>query len=67
MGFIFNPKIVPKKLVNAFMQAFSRLPQKILVKFEGPIDYIPPNVKVLEWIPQQDVLGNSFLAYYKCK
>jgi hypothetical protein len=41
------------------MEAFSRLPQKFLVKFDGPIDYIPPNVKVLDWIPQQDVLGKK--------
>lgn len=59
MGFIFSPQVVPKKLVNAFMDAFSRLPQKFLVKFEGPIDFVPPNVKVLEWIDQQGVLGMS--------
>ncbi|CAL8116567.1 unnamed protein product [Orchesella dallaii] len=58
MGFIFKPQVVPKRLVNAFMEAFSRLPQKFLVKFEGPIDFVPPNVKVLEWIPQQDVLAH---------
>lgn len=52
MGFIFNPKVVPTRLVNAFMEAFGRLPQKFLVKFEGPINNAPPNVKVLEWIPQ---------------
>ena len=59
MGFIFNPKIVPKKLIDAFMKAFSLLPQKFLMKFDGDIDYIPANVKVLNWIPQQDVLGKS--------
>jgi len=60
MGFIFNPKIVPKSLVNAFMTAFSRLPQKFLVKFEGPMDFVPKNVKVLEFVPQQSILGKRF-------
>ncbi|CAG7838360.1 unnamed protein product [Allacma fusca] len=59
MGFIFNPSIVPKKLINAFMKAFSRFPQKFLMKFDGHIDHIPANVKVLSWIPQQDVLAHS--------
>jgi len=69
MGFIFNPQVVPKKLVNSFMEAFGRLPQKFLVKFEGPIEYVPPNVKVLEWIPQQDVLGKPRVKYciYLCE
>ena len=59
MGFIFNPKIMPRSLINAFMKAFSLLPQKVLMRFDGDIDYIPPNVKALTWIPQQDVLGKS--------
>jgi len=62
MGFIFNPNVVPTQFVNTFMEAFGRLPQKVLVKFNGPIDYVPPNVKVLDWIPQQDVLGKSQLS-----
>ena len=67
MGFIFKPQIVPKALINAFMEAFSRLPQKFLVKFDGPIDRIPANVKVLDWIPQQDVLGKYYNFNYKGK
>jgi len=58
MGFIFNPQIVPKSLMNAFMSAFKRLPQKFLVKFDGPLENIPDNVKILDFIPQQDVLAH---------
>ena len=60
MGFIFNPKIMPKSLINAFMKAFSLLPQKVLMRYDGDIDHIPLNVKALSWIPQQDVLGKNF-------
>lgn len=57
MGFIFNPQVAPKRLINAFMDAFARFPHKFLMKFEGHVDFTPDNVKVLSWIPQQDVLG----------
>lgn len=66
MGFIFNPKIVPKALVNSFMKAFSRLPQKFIVKFEGEMDYVPPNVKILDFVPQQSILGTRIMQNCSC-
>jgi len=58
MGFIFNPQTVPKSLMNSFMAAFARLPQKVLMKYQGHLDNIPENVKIMEFIPQQDVLAH---------
>lgn len=41
------------------MNAFSQIPQKIIWKFEDPIDYVPPNVLQMKWLPQRDILGKE--------
>ena len=49
----------PPEKRDAFIQAFSELPQKVLWKWEGDIlPGQPTNVKIVPWIPQMDVLGN---------
>ncbi|KAK7072886.1 putative UDP-glycosyltransferase [Halocaridina rubra] len=58
MGFIFNPKVVPQYVVKAFMVAFGRLRQRVLMKLEEDYPNPPPNVKVVKWLPQQDILAH---------
>ncbi|XP_050724390.1 UDP-glucuronosyltransferase 2A3-like isoform X3 [Eriocheir sinensis] len=58
MGFIFNPRTVPLEVIRSLMDAFARLPQRVLMKLEEPHPAVPPNVKVVNWVPQQDVLGH---------
>ncbi|XP_045102512.1 UDP-glucuronosyltransferase 2A3-like isoform X2 [Portunus trituberculatus] len=58
MGFIFNPRTVPREVIQNLMDAFARLPQRVLMKLEEPHPPSPPNVKVVDWVPQQDVLGH---------
>lgn len=42
---------------DAFLQAFSELPQRVLWKWEADtIPGKPPNVKIARWLPQVDVL-----------
>jgi glucuronosyltransferase len=43
---------------DAFMSAFADLPQRVLWKCEenAMLD-VPKNVKLLKWLPQQEVLG----------
>lgn len=43
---------------DAFLNAFSKIKQNVLWKFETQLNNIPKNVKILEWLPQQEVLGN---------
>ena len=59
MGASFNVDVA-KSLLPKLFDAFSRLPQKILMKILTPTFMnVPPNVKLVSWFPQQDVLGNS--------
>ena len=50
-----------------FAGAFAQLPQKVIWKLNGkPSATVSPNVKVVEWIPQNDLLGkNNFMMYYR--
>ncbi|XP_068242837.1 UDP-glucosyltransferase 2-like [Palaemon carinicauda] len=58
MGFIFNSRVVPASTMKAFMGAFGRLNQRVLVKLEGEYLNPPSNVKVVKWLPQQDILAH---------
>ena len=43
---------------NIFAEAFAQLSQKVLWKSAGqPPNALPANVKMLEWLPQNDILG----------
>lgn len=49
---------LPADKRDAFLQAFSELPQRILWKWEGDvIAGKPANVKLARWLPQVDVLS----------
>jgi hypothetical protein len=55
----------PEEKRNAFIQAFSKLKQKVLWKWE--VDELPgkpPNVKLSKWAPQQDILAHPNLKLF---
>ncbi|KAK2819443.1 hypothetical protein Q7C36_021089 [Tachysurus vachellii] len=50
---------MPKEKAAIFFQAFSRIPQQVLWRYAGEVPQdIPGNVKLMEWIPQNDLLGH---------
>lgn len=57
-----NSKVssMPKHIQQIFFSVFARLPQRVLWKWElsGDDFPLPPNVKLVDWLPQQDLLGN---------
>lgn len=59
VGYTINPKVLSKRFIQAFFQAAKRLPQKFLMKLEGHLENVPSNVKIMSWIPQQDVLAHN--------
>nr|XP_014286924.1 UDP-glucuronosyltransferase 2B17-like [Halyomorpha halys] len=49
-----------KDQIKAFLEVFSELPQRILLKYDPEkAGEIPPNVKVSKWLPQQDILAHK--------
>ncbi|XP_072049032.1 UDP-glucuronosyltransferase 2B18-like [Amphiura filiformis] len=61
--------IVKQDMADMFARAFARLPQRVIWKQRGKKpSVIPPNVKMMEWIPQNDLLGHpkTRLIVYHC-
>ncbi|CAG7786585.1 unnamed protein product [Allacma fusca] len=57
MGASFDAAVA-KNLVPKLFDAFSRLQQNVLVKIGTQAFFnVPSNVKLVQWFPQQDVLG----------
>ena len=52
-----------KDKINAFLDAFSELDQRVLWKFESDsLPNLPGNVMVKKWLPQNDILGQYRLS-----
>jgi hypothetical protein len=59
LGSSIRAETIPSEKRDAFIQAFSELPQKVLWKWEGDtLPGQPTNIKIVRWTPQMDVLGN---------
>ncbi|XP_044268837.1 UDP-glycosyltransferase UGT5-like [Tribolium madens] len=43
---------------DGILKAFSKIKEKVLWKFENDLPNLPSNVKIMKWIPQQDVLAH---------
>lgn len=52
-------KDVTEEKINAIVKAFARLPQRVLWKFDNVNLKVSENVKIANWLPQNDVLGKS--------
>ncbi|XP_043549149.1 UDP-glucuronosyltransferase 1A1-like [Chiloscyllium plagiosum] len=50
---------VPREIANRIAAALGRIPQKVLWRYTGdPPETLAPNTKLLEWLPQNDLLGH---------
>ena len=60
MGSILHGSKMPETHRVALLNAFSKLKQRVLWKWETEtMENLPPNVKLIKWAPQQDILGHS--------
>ncbi|XP_066990896.2 UDP-glycosyltransferase UGT5 isoform X1 [Anabrus simplex] len=56
-GSLIKCETLPKEKLQAFVDAFKLLPQRVLWKIDGSlVKGLPPNVKTSKWLPQLDVL-----------
>ncbi|XP_037960919.1 UDP-glycosyltransferase UGT5-like [Teleopsis dalmanni] len=50
---------VPQEKINLILQAFSKLKQNVLWKYENEsIGHLPTNVMIKKWMPQNDILAH---------
>ena len=58
LGSTIKVSQIPTGIVKEIFQAFSKLPQQIICKWEkADVQNVPPNVLLVDWLPQQDLLG----------
>lgn len=57
MGSNLQSRYFPEEKKKNIINAFSKLNVKVLWKFEEDLPGMPSNVKLIKWVPQQDVLG----------
>lgn len=52
---------IDENIAAIFAGAFAQIPQKVIWKLNGmPSTSLSPNVKVVSWVPQNDLLSKSF-------
>jgi glucuronosyltransferase len=57
---MLQAETLPEDKRDAFLQAFSELPQHILWKWEADtLPGQPKNVRIEKWCPQADILSKS--------
>lgn len=64
MGSSVKAANMPDNLRQLLINTFSRLPYRVLWKYESNLiqNDLPPNVKISRWLPQQDILGHKKLV-----
>lgn len=60
---IKSSMMAPEK-IRQILEAFSKLKQKILWKFEAKNLPLPHNVRVSDWLPQSDLLAHPNLKVF---
>lgn len=53
----------PDVLKKDFLELFSGLKQTVLWKFEEHLPNLPKNVHILNWAPQQSILGETSTSF----
>lgn len=57
---------LPQEKKAMFLETFQEMPYKFLWKYEdNSLKPLPDNVKIAEWVPQQDVLSKACFIEYK--
>jgi hypothetical protein len=59
MGSNLKSKDLSEGVRNTLLKTFSKIKQQVLWKFETDLPDTPPNVKIMNWLPQQDILGEK--------
>lgn len=50
---------MPEDKAKQFVDAFRQIPQRVVWRYTGPLpDDAPKNLKVMKWLPQNDLLGH---------
>lgn len=55
-GSVVKMSTMPNYIQKSFKEALAQVPQRVLWKYEGEMEDVPPNVMIKKWFPQRDIL-----------
>ena len=56
---------LPTETTTKFFEAFAKIPLRVIWKYDGVVpESTPPNVKLMHWIPQNDLLAHKNTALF---
>ncbi|XP_054278673.1 UDP-glucosyltransferase 2-like [Macrosteles quadrilineatus] len=58
-GSLVRVSSIPPSIINMFLEAFSKIPQTIIFKYEENLPQAPSNVVVQKWLPQREVIEHK--------
>nr|XP_027223434.1 UDP-glucuronosyltransferase 2B14-like [Penaeus vannamei] len=58
LGTVARGTTMPVVYRDMFVEAFKRLKQRVIWKFEEKLEGVSDNVLIQKWLPQQDILGH---------
>lgn len=65
MGSLLPSSKMPLKQRHILLNAFARLKQNVIWKFEDDsMTNIPPNVRIQKWLPQSDILAHPNVVLF---
>ncbi|KAJ9601569.1 hypothetical protein L9F63_000312, partial [Diploptera punctata] len=65
MGSVLSSAYFPEPIKKAFLEAFSKLKENVLWKFEAEsLPGKPENVKIGKWLPQSDILAHPNIKLF---
>ncbi|XP_044271529.1 UDP-glycosyltransferase UGT5-like [Tribolium madens] len=64
MGSNLKSKDLKPEVREGILEAFSKIKQKVLWKFETELEGAPKNVKIMKWLPQQDILAHPNIVMF---
>lgn len=59
LGSVTSGNSMPVEYRDAFLEAFRRLPHRVIWKYEGELEGVSDNVIIRKWLPQQDILAHD--------
>lgn len=65
VGSVIQMDEMPDRILEVFKNVFARLPQRVIWQWKNQPKNLtmPANVLLSSWLPQQDLLGNSYQSF----
>ncbi|KAL7645204.1 UNVERIFIED_CONTAM: hypothetical protein RMT77_003590 [Armadillidium vulgare] len=58
LGTVCQGSTIPENFKKILVEAFSKLKQRVIWKFEEEFENLPKNIMIKNFLPQQDILGH---------